>query len=256
MVEICPTCGGRGDIKVGDTRQTCSQCHGTGVIENAPGSQVVGTLPAVPVVTSHRISWPMILLGLLAALTLISALAVFWLVLHFPRAAPISINNQNSNGNTIITINGASPTPTGTVQQTPTATTQTPVLAPTQAGGNPTPSQGTPTATPAEPTPTRAPTHPPTSTPMPAPVLSVSPQSIHLTVCVAGSSTFATSNHGGGTLHWSAKANGNALYQVSPAQGSLGAGQAQTVQVTNITLNGSIAVSSNGGSATVYITCG
>jgi hypothetical protein len=252
MVEICPTCGGRGDIKIGDTRQTCSQCNGTGVIETPSNSQAASVPPAVPGGASHRIAWPMILLGLLAALTLVSALAVFWLILQFPHGTPISINNQNSNGNTIITINGATPTPTGTVQQSQTPANQTTTPNPTQTGGGPTPS-ATASTTPSRATPTRTPTH--TPTPIPAPFLFVSPQSIHLTVCVAGSSTFMAGNHGGGTLHWTTKAN-NALYQVAPTQGSLGTGQTQTVQVTNITLNGSISVSSNGGAATVYITCG
>jgi hypothetical protein len=251
MYDVCPQCKGRGDIKGENGREPCPTCNGTGAIETADPS--VATLPGrARQGVSRQLSLRPFLLWLLALLGFLSVLVLALLLLtRLPTViAPVSINIANSNGNTNSDGNQTTTMPPTTLTpQTTGVVTQTPQ--PPALVGSPTPvlSSGTPQATP-HPSATATPTPP-----AEPPLLAVSPQSIHLTLCVAGSSTFDTSNHGGGTLRWTAKAS-NTLYGVSPAQGSLGAGQTQLVQVTNITLNGSITVSSNGGSATVVITCG
>jgi hypothetical protein len=116
----------------------------------------------------------------------------------------------------------------------------------------------TPTITPT-PTPTAGSRPTPTRTPAPAPQLSVSPTGTTYINC--GSlpipyPSVTVRNSGGGTLTWQASAT-NAQVTLSPASGSLGAGQSQTMTVSQ-TSGGAgtdIHVTSNGGSATVSYMC-
>jgi len=71
-----------------------------------------------------------------------------------------------------------------------------------------------------------------------SPVLEVTPQRLNLTAQVGDpdpTATFTVRNAGGGTLQWTATArteSGGNWLQLSPTQGSLGAGEAQEVTVT------------------------
>jgi hypothetical protein len=118
----------------------------------------------------------------------------------------------------------------------------------------------TPTSTPT-PTPTVSsnPTPTATRTPAPAPQLSVSPTGTIYVTCGSLPLSYPTvtvRNSGGGTLTWQASAT-NAQVTLSPASGSLGAGQSQTMTVsqTSGSAGTDIHVSSNGGGATVSFIC-
>ncbi len=271
-MKVCPTCGGRGDIKTEGGRQLCPECNGSGVIEAAEENG--GHVSPAPEVTqlhptpfarvspsNYPSSLPLWVLAGLCLLTVFALALLGVLLIHEKGAAPsLSVNNANSNKNVNVNINGATATPTATLLLSATGTPATGASPgqPAQPGSapTPTPSTGFGPETPAPgatPTPMQRATPVPTHTP--APVLAVSTYSIHLTVCVAGSASFTLSNSGGGVLNWSAKAS-NKLYTISPSSGSQAAGQLQTVMIGDITLNGSITVSSNGGDATIAITCG
>ncbi|HST88070.1 MAG TPA: hypothetical protein VLJ14_06800 [Ktedonobacterales bacterium] len=136
---------------------------------------------------------------------------------------------------------GATANATSTAGPTPVGT---PVPGPT----------GTPTAT-APPSPTGTPI-PPDGPPM----LVVDPRSISvpLTQCLAAqaSTSFTVKNSGGGTLDWTATTA--AGYAISPASGTLRAGEQASVTVSSISKSGQIAVTAPGvaGSPrTVTITC-
>jgi len=247
MYEVCPMCSGRGDIKAGNARQPCPQCNGTGVIGTSgdPPDALPGREHEA---MSRRISSRTLPLWLLALSSLLSALVLIWALFARQQVivSSISITNANANGNTNVNNNAASATPLNTPPKTG-ASGQTPHPGSPVSGGSatPVPRGGTP---------------PPTPLPTPLsqvtpPMLFVSSQMMHLTLCVAGSDSFVVGNHGGGTLRWLIKAS-NTLYSVSPQQGSLDAEHTQSVQVSDITLNGSIDVSSNGGGATIVVTCG
>jgi len=112
------------------------------------------------------------------------------------------------------------------------------------------------------PTPTASPTVSPTPSPTPKatpPQLSVSPTGEVNVVCGALPLTYpavTVRNGGGGTLTWSVTAT-NAHVTVSPAGGSLGAGQARTL-TTGQASGGAgtdLNFTSNGGSAKVSFVC-
>jgi hypothetical protein len=98
-----------------------------------------------------------------------------------------------------------------------------------------------------------------TRTPTPVPHLSVSPTGTNYVTCGSLPLSYPSvtvRNSGGGTLAWQASAT-NVHVTLSPASGSLGAGQSQTMTVSQ-TSGGAgtdIHVTSNGGSATVSYMC-
>lgn len=115
-----------------------------------------------------------------------------------------------------------------------------------------------PTATPtATPTPIN-PSPTPTATQAP-PHLSVSPAGTTDVTCATLPISYPTvtvKNTGGGTLQWQVTAT-NANVTVSPASGSLGAGQPQTLAVSQTSGSGGtdLHFTSNGGSATISFEC-
>jgi hypothetical protein len=100
----------------------------------------------------------------------------------------------------------------------------------------------------------------PTATARPAPPqLSVSPTGATDVSCGSLPITYPSvtvKNVGGPTLTWQASAT-NAAVHVQPTSGSLGAGQAQTVTVSQTSGGGGtdVRVTSNGGSATISFQC-
>ena len=242
--QLCPQCKGRGNLKIAGVRQECPQCKGSGVIEARDAATPAATRNTTPLHArpSRMMLWYLLGGLLLACFLSIGSLLVILLAHDRGNTIAVNIGNGNSNGSTIINnlpltpTHGFFPPTTVTVLPNQTVTpnqTMPPRPTATQVGKNPT---ATPTA-------------------VLVPLLRVSPQSIHLTLCVAGSSSVTAVNQGGGVLHWTAQAN-NLLYQISPNQGQLSATKDQVIAITGITLNGIVTISSNGGGATITITCG
>jgi hypothetical protein len=139
-----------------------------------------------------------------------------------------------------------------------TATASNPTLVPTTlVAGSPT-LVPTPLVTAsAQPTTPPAPTA--TSAPPPAPQLSVSPTGEQDITCGAEPFTYPSvivRNTGGGTLSWSVTAS-NAQVKVTPLNGALSAGQAQTLSTTQASggLGTNLTISANGVSAKVSFIC-
>jgi hypothetical protein len=129
----------------------------------------------------------------------------------------------------------------GAVPGTPSVTARTPVARPS--------------ATASVPSPTPKPTATATALPLP-PQLSVSPQEATAQCLVGRYPDLAASNRGGGELNWTA-ATSDAAVRANPASGTLAAGAVQTVMLSGLHVGQALTVtfSSDGGDATVTITC-
>lgn len=87
------------------------------------------------------------------------------------------------------------------------------------------------------------------------PKLSLVPTRLTAQNCASASAQLTVKNAGTGTLHWSAKPASQTGYGIVPDHGALTAGRGQSITISNIARAGSIAFTSNGGNATVPVSC-